>query len=336
MPSSNPTRRRVVAAGGLGLVASLAGCSLNRRTDGDDGGTSRQLALSLSRLDGSLRERYVADLTETEPAWDEAAFDAALDGEEFTTRHHTPFLARGDDDPTYARRNGTYYHLDSLVVGEETVAHPVLRLYEVESAERDEDAPEPVSLGSLPRVDERAVQIAHFAARARGNAGGVPRGLVERDGYVYRDEAAASESELLSPSGPSYVEHRRTVYEVDVARETFHETVYRPDVDAVATSDSEMETILRAELLDARLARDDLSSEERDVLIEARRREGYRESHPYSAAFESVLKKLGHWAYLDGDVEKDAGVESGLERRFLAYDDSYVTYTLRFVSGSDE
>lgn len=326
MPSTELTRRRALAACGLGLIASLGGCSQSSPDGGED--ASRKLSLSLSPLDGSLRERYVVDLTETRPPWDEVAFDAALNGTAYTTQHRTPFLARGDDEPTYARRNGTYYHLDSLVVGEAEVTRPVLRLYEAD--ESDADA---VPHSSLPRADARAVKVAYFAARARGNVGGVPWGLVERDGYVYRDEEAVATSRILSGSGPSHVEYRGTVYEVEVTEETFHEARYRPDVEPVADSESEMETILRAELLDSRIDRDDLSPEAEDVLRRARA-DSYRESHPYSDAFESVLTALGRWAYLDGNVEKDGRVESGRRRWFLAYDDRYYRYALRFVSES--
>ncbi|WP_336021597.1 hypothetical protein [Halobellus salinisoli] len=329
MPSIPTTRRQVVATGGALLTATLGGCSqtLTRRSETD----SRQLSLSLSSLDGPLRERYVVDLTETRPSWDEAAFNATLNGSTYTTQHRTPFLARGDDGPTYARRNGTYYHLDSHVVGEETVTHPILRLYEVGRPEDLETVRDHVPHSSLPESDQRAVQVAQFAARARGNAGGVPWGLVERDGYVYRNDDAVAASELLDDSGPSHVAFRDTIYEVAIARETFHEAIYEADVDAVADSDSEIESILRAELLDARVSREKLPAEEREILREAMGG-SYRESHPYSSAFESLLEQLGHWAYLDGNIEKDAGVESGLQRHFLLYDDRHFTYTLSFVT----
>ncbi|WP_082677641.1 hypothetical protein [Haloferax sp. Q22] len=328
MPSETTTRRRLLATGGALLTATFSGCSQLRPESETD---ARQLVLSLSPLDGPLRERYVVDLTETRPPWDETAFNITLDGEEYTTQHHTPFLARGDDTPTYARRNGTYYHLDSLVVGEETVTHPVLRLFEVGRPDELETVPDHVTHSSLPEADQRAVRIAYFAARARGNAGGVPRGLVQRDGYVYRDDDAAGASDLLEEAGPSHVEYRDAVYEVEVTRETFHEAVYRADVDPVADSASEVETVLRASLLDARVTRADLSQAEREILREATV-ESYRESYPYSTAFASLLKRLGHWSYLDGNVEKDAGVETGSERRFLLYDERYFTYGLRFTS----
>ncbi|QLG29484.1 hypothetical protein HUG10_11100 [Halorarum halophilum] len=288
--------------------------------------------MSLSSLEGSLRERYVTDLSETRPPWDERAFDATLNGSTFTTQHRSPFPARGDDEPMYARRNGTYYHLDSHVVGEETVGHPVLRLYEVGDQDDPESVPDHVARSALPDVDRRAIRIAHFAARARGNVGGVPWDLVERDGYVYRDEEAIAASDLLDESGPSHVEHRGTIYEVEVTEETFHEAIYRADVDPVAESEAELETILRASLLDARIDRDDLSLGERDVLRRAMN-DSYRESHPFSDAFRSVLKRLNRWPYLDGNVEKDAGVESGRQRRFLLYGDRYFQFTLWFASG---
>ncbi len=326
MPSNETTRRRVLTAGGLVAAAALGGCSqvLPDRSDDD-----RRLVLTLSPLDGPLRERYVENLTETRNPSDEAAFDAALTGEEYTTQGHPPFFARNDDELTYARRNGTYYRLDSHVVGERTVEHPVLRLYEVAG----ENAPDGAPQSSLPKADRRAVRIAYFAARARGNPGGVPWGLVEHGGYVYHDEEAIAASELLAESGPSHVAYRNAVYEVRVARETFHEAVYRPDVDPVADTDAELEAILRASLLDARVARADLSEAEREVLRQATR-DRYAESHPYSDAFASVLKRLGERAYVDGDVQKDAGEVSVQGLQYLLYDGRYYRFVLQFVTES--
>ena len=326
MPSSNLTRREVLAFGGLATVATLGGCSQRYQFGKDE--SSAHLVLSLSELEGSLRERYVVDLTETRPPWDEEAFNATLDGTTYTTRHHTPFLTRGEDEPTYAQRNGTYYHLDSEIVDEKTVEHPVLRLYEVAD---EADISDVVPHSSLEQVDKQAVQIAWFAARARDNRGGVPWGLVERDGYVYRDPDALEASALLDESGPFYVEHRDTVYEVEITRETFHEAVYRPDVDSVADSDSQMETVLRAAVLDSRVSRDELSEGERSILRGAVG-DSYSEQHPYSEAYEGVLKKLGQWAYVDGNIRKDGRIESGLHRRYLLYDGRYFSYTLRFMS----
>ncbi|CQR52923.1 MULTISPECIES: hypothetical protein [Haloferax] len=328
MPSPTTTRRRLLATGGTLLTAALGGCS-QALSDSETG--SRQLVFSLFPFDGSLRERYVVDLAETRPPWDEDAFNTTLNGTEYTTQSRRPFPARGDDTPTYARRNGTYYHLDALVVGEETVTHPVLRLFEVGRTDKLEHVPDHVAHSSLPEVDQQAVQVAFFAARARGNTGGVPNGLVQRDGYVYRDDDAAGASDLIGERGASHVEYRDIIYEVELTRETFHEAVYRADVDPVAESAAEIETILQAAVLDARVTREELSQAEREVLRQATA-EPYRESHPYSTAFESLLKKLGHWVYLDGNVEKDADVDPDLERRFLRYDDRYFSYTLRFTT----
>ena len=326
MPSRKLTRRKLLTFGGLATVATLSGCSQPYQFGNNK--SSDYLVISLSQLDSTLRDRYVADLTETRPPWDEEAFNATLNGTAYTTQHHPPFFTRGEDDPTYAQRNGTYYHLDSQITDEKTVEHPILRLYEVED---ETDASEVVPHSSLEQVDKQAVQIAWFAARARGNKGGVPWELAERDGYVFRDPNAIETSDLLDESGPSYVEHRDTVYEVQITRETFHEAVYQPDVDPVADSDSQMETILRAAVLDSRISRDELSEEERSLLREAIW-DSYSEQHPYSDAYEGVLKKLDQWAYLDGDIEKDGRIESGLRQRYLLYDDRYFSYTLRFMS----
>lgn len=326
MPSTRSTRRQLLAGGSIALAAAVGGCAdlVTQSTER----SPQQLELSLSERDGPLRERFVVDLAETDPPWDEEAFEAALRGESFTTRHHTPFLARGDDDPTYTRHDGTYYHLDSVVVGEETVTNPVVRLYEVGRVDELDDPPEYVSQSSLPQPDERAVQIAYFVARARGDTGGVPWEFVERGGYVYRQDEAIAASALLADDGPGHVEVRDTVYEVSVSREEFHEAVYRPDVDPVADQPAEMETILRADLLTARLSRETISEEQQEILRSARG-EGYRESHPFSEAYEDLLKALDQWPYLDGDVENDA--VAGRSRHLLLYGDRYFAYRVSFV-----
>ena len=327
MSSKKLTRREVLTVGGLASAGALSGCSQLYRFDNDE--PVDHLVLSLSELEGSLRSRYVADLTKTRPPWDEEAFNAALNGTTYTTQHHTPFLTRGEDEPTYAQRNGTYYHLDSHIIDEKSVEHPILRLYEVAD---ETDVPEAVPHSSLKQVDKQAVQIAWFAARARGNRGGVPWALAQRDGYVYTDPDAIRTSDLLGESDPSYVEHRDAVYEVQITREIFHEAVYQPDVDPVAESDSQMEAILRAAILDSHVSPDELSEEERGILQEALR-DPYSEQHPYSDAYEGVLEKLDQWAYVDGNIEKDGRIESGLQQRYLLYDDRYFSYTLRFMSG---
>lgn len=325
MCAPKPSRRQVISGGVAAMLATSAGCldvfsdvagTENGRDDAD-----RVLTLTLDRIDGSLRDRYVEDLAETEPDWDEEAFDATLDGEVYTTQYRKPFFDR-PDDPVYAEREGTYYRLGSVVVDEATTTRPVLRLFGGDD-DADGDA-----TAQLPAGDERAVRIAHMAARARGNVGGMPVGLVERGGYVYRDEDAVEASQLLSSDGPDRVVHRDKSYRVEVSRETFHEPVYRATADPVAESPERMEAILRAKFVEARFARDDRSREALEVLREAQHG-GYSESHPYSSGYEEVLRALHERAYLDGNIRKDA-TASRSNRTMLLYDDVYYEYRLRF------
>ncbi|MFW6000173.1 MAG: hypothetical protein ACOCPY_01815, partial [Halorubrum sp.] len=125
-----PSRRRLLAgalAGGIG--AATAGC-LGTGGDGDpsDGnpsdGDGAELRLSLSRIDGTLRDRYVHGRDDPPEGWDEAALDAALAGESHTTQHRKPFFA-SPDDPAYVDHEGTYYQLGSVVVDEVAETYPV-------------------------------------------------------------------------------------------------------------------------------------------------------------------------------------------------------------------
>jgi hypothetical protein len=271
----------------------------------------------------------VVDFADTERPRDSEAFEAALAGESYTTQGRTPFGAR-PDDPTYARHEGTYYRLGSVVVNERAVTHPVVRLSAVADAGAV-DAPDAVVAETLSEADETAVHVAHMAARARGNEGGVPWGLVRRGGYVFRDDDAAAESQLVGADAPSHVIYHDTVFELDVRRERFHEPVHRATVEPVAASPERIEAILRAKFVDARLSGDDLSGQARSILRDARG-EGYAESHPYSEPYRQVLTALHARAYLDGNVEKDAYAEEPGVGMTL-YDGSYYRYRLRFLAG---
>ena len=329
------SRRQFLAASGLAATAAVAGCldaiggTGSNPASGDAG---RSLRLTLSRSGETLRDGFVVDLSDTPPGWDEEAFEATLDGTAYTTRHRKPFFS-ASDDPKYTERDGTYYRLGSVVIDETTTTHPVLRLSEVEGADGDA-SPGGVRASALPDVDRTAVRVAYFAARARGDEGGVPWGLVERSGYVYRGAEAVGASALLAEDGPERVTYREQAYAVEVSRERFHEPVYRATVEPVAQSPEGMEAVLRAKFVDARFAREDLSAEARDV-VTAAAEDGYGEHHPYSEGYREALSNLHARAYLDGDIENDAGVpEDG--RHLLRYDDVYYDYRLRFVpSGGD-
>ncbi|MFC6987957.1 hypothetical protein ACFQJD_03105 [Haloplanus sp. GCM10025708] len=326
MSDSPPSRRRFLSAVVASTVATaLSGC-LGAFDGGDADDSTRVLALTLSRDGRSLREQFVDDLSETRLTHDERAFEAARDGRPYTTRYRTPFDST-PEDPTYTERNGTYYRLDSVVVDEATATRPVLRLSDVGDP-NDSATPDGVAASRLPAVDRKAVEVAYFAARARGNEGGVPWGLVRRGGYVYGSGEAVDASRLLADDGPTHVTYRETVYAVEIDREQFHGPVYRATVEPVAESPERMEAILRAKFVDARISRDALSPAARNVM-ESARTGGYSESHPYSSGYRDVLRAMHERAYLDGDVRKDAGVDDE-GRRMLRYDGAYYDYRLRF------
>jgi hypothetical protein len=329
------SRRRVFAGGLAAAAAATAGCLEGSVTGGpadDDDGDDRVLVLTLDDAGDTLRNDAVVDPAAAGPRWDEAAFAAARDGERYTTRYRKPFPS-ATDEPTYAVHEGTYYQLHSVVVDEAETTRPVLRLFEVAESDAGDGA-DVVERSALPEGDRRAVQIAHFSARARGNPGGVPIGLVERGGYVYRDEEASDASDLLAANGPDRVAYRDSVYRVEVARERFYEPVHRAVAEPVAESPERMEAILRAHTVGARIGDDDLSTDARNV-IEAARRGGYEESHPYSDGYAEVLRAFHERPYLDGNIRKDAGwSESGSER--IRYEDRYYDYQLRFLSAASD
>lgn len=330
MTDLKPSRRRVLAGGLAAAAGAAAGCLEGSVTGGpadDDEGDDRVLALTLDDAGDTLRDDAVVDLAAAGPRWDEAAFAAARDGERYTTQYRKPFPS-ATDEPTYAVHEGTYYRLRSVVVDEAEATRPVLRLFGVAESDAGDGA-DVVERSALPEGDRRAVRIAHFSARARGNPGGVPIGLVERGGYVYRDEESIDASDLLAANGPDRVAYRDGVYRIEVARERFYEPVHRAVAEPVAESPERMEAILRAHTVGARIGDGDLSTDARDV-IETARHDGYEESHPYSDGYAEVLRAFHERPYLDGNIRKDAGwSESGSER--IRYGDRYYDYRLRFL-----
>ena len=334
-----PSRRRLLAgalAGGIGAAA--AGC-LGTGGDGDPGdddpgdGDGPELRLSLSRIDGSLRERYVRDPDDPPEEWDEAALDAALAGESYATQYRKPFFA-APDDPAYVLRDGTYHRLGSVVVDEVAETYPVLRLFAVDGEGSGGDGEPAVDAGEggdLPGADQRAVHIAHFAARARGNVGGYPVGLVERGGYAYRAESARADSALLADDGPDRVTYRDTTYRIEIERERFHEAVYRPTAEPVAESPERMEAILRATFVGPRIESDGLSAEARRIVEQADIEE-YSETHPYSDAYIELLRAIDARPFIDGNVRKDAGI-SETEEEMIRYGDEYYERYLRVLDG---
>ncbi|PSP52884.1 hypothetical protein BRC74_05455 [Halobacteriales archaeon QH_7_68_42] len=297
------SRRGFLAAAAAVGTSALAGCGGDDEDSGNE--SDRELALALTHVDGPLHETRVLDLAERDPDWEMAAFEAARDGETHTTQYRTPFFSR-PDDPVYVLDGGTYYRLGSVVVDEVATTHPVVRLYGADSTtETGTESSDPVAASDLPESDERG-------------------------GYVYRSEEAIAASDLLAADGPNRVSYRDTVYAVEVTEERFHEPIYRATAEAVAESPDGMEATLRAKFVDTRVDREGLSREARDALREARG-EGYAESHPYSSAYEELLRALAAWAYIDGNIEKDADGRVRGDRLCL-YDREYYDCILQFRS----
>ena len=323
------SRRQLLASGLVAGVTTTAGClGLGSDTVTTDAQTA--LVLSLTRVEGPLRNRFVNKRTAPSDYWDEQAIDAALNDEHYTIQYRKPFFA-SPEDPAYVVHNGTYYQLGSVIVDEATETHPVLRLFESEDA-----AATPVDGGedgALPEPDQRAVYIAHLAARARGNEGGFPSELVQRGGYVYRSETARNGSSLLGENGPDYVTYRDTTYRVAVTTERFHEPVYRPTARPVAETPEQMEAILRATFVGPRVSEADLSTEAREIVIGARA-DGYSEAYPFSDAYKELLRALDKRAYIDGNIRKDAGVRED-HKRMLQYEGRYYEYALRITGSPD-
>lgn len=252
----------------------------------------------------------------------------------YETTHQTPFPTSHPESPEYVEHEGTYYRLGHVVVGEERVRHPVLRLYDVGEDSDLDETPAHVGSHELPRVDVRAVKRASLAARARGNMGGVPWRIVERGGSVYRDPDAVESSELLADDGPNHVGHLGRVYRVETAVERFDETVYRADVDAVADSEATFREVVDARYLDARLSEKELSAAQRDILTEAEAGD-YRAKHPYPEPLRELLKAMGRRAYLDGNISKDSVDPEEFGHGLVKIDESYLRFDIALYTPTE-
>lgn len=93
-----------------------------------------------------------------------------------------------------------------------------------------------------------------------------------------------------------------------------------------------MEAILRAALVGARVRENDLSSDARRILTDADA-DSYSETHPFSDAYEELLRAIDKRPYIDGNIRKDAGVGDGKE--LIQYGDTYYREYLRLDDGSD-
>jgi hypothetical protein len=164
--------------------------------------------------------------------------------------------------------------------------------------------------------------------------GGYPSGLVQRGGYVYRSQAARDESDLLTGDGPDQVTFRETTYEVELTHEQFHEPIYRPLAEPVAETPERMETILKATFVGARVSQADLSSAAQRIFTEARGSD-YTETHPFSDAYEELLIALDKRPYIDGNIQKDAGIR-GTNHEMIQYEDTYYEQDLRIGADADE
>jgi hypothetical protein len=149
---------------------------------------------------------------------------------------------------------------------------------------------------------------------------------------VYRSQAARDGSDLLVEDGPTHVTYRETTYEVEITRERFHEPIYRPTAEPVAEDPDRMEAILRAALVGARVRENDLSSAARRIITDADTN-SYSETHPFSDAYEELLRAIDKRPYIDGNIRKDAGVRD--ETEMIQYGDAYYRYYLRLDEGSD-
>ena len=319
--------RRAFLAGGLATVTSASAGCLGVFQDSEPT-DPRELQLALDQSSGTLRERYVFDREDPPTYWVDGALEAALTDESFTVTGRRPFGPRPEESE-YVHDEGTYYLVDAVVVDETSDVRPVLRLSTVDAEPNEVDA---ISAETLPEIDQQAVDVAWKAARARGNVGGVPWGLVQRGGFVYPAEGS-DRSRLLGADALDRIEYRGNVYAVTVARETFHRPVYRPTAHAVATTEGRMEAILRAQLVDARFDRDDVSDAAHEIIIEATQT-SYAESHPYSTEYRDLLRAMHKRGYIDGNIEKDAGLGDS-HTGTIRYDDIYYEYDLRFVGGAE-
>lgn len=315
-------RNALTGAGALGLSA-LAGC-LQFGTSTE---TALEYTLRTDRIDNLVGRAIWLPPETASPLRTvrREAWQAVTAGERYTAYGYKPLQEK------YTEREGTFYHIDTLVTGRKEIQRPILRLAWTGRVDELDPVPAYVHRDDLPGIDRGAVMSAYFAARSRENGGEAPQRLIEKGGHVYRllDRA---ESELAPEPEHTHVRVHDTILKVSVSEARLVEPAYTSQATAVANSRNEFAEIADATLVDARASSESLSSDTVQIFRRSEGGDGYTEQTPLSESFRELIRALELRAFLWGSPSERQ--LRGTNQNVLEYDEEYYTFDL-FISEAD-
>lgn len=302
------TRRRILHLAGA-ATAALAGCGA---TPFESGESARAYTLDVEPIAASPVDNALYEPSDDPlfglPARETLA--AILPDGRHTTAGYRPV-----PEGAYVEHEGSYYRTAVVITGRTPRRRTLVRVDPVPKADVPANA---TRLDSLDRPSARVLKILHSDEQTGGE--GSSAELLSGDAYVLR-RPAERESELaageLTGSVVTMTDSGAWSYRVDVTRERVEETAYTTVAVPVADSRDAFREVVFASRIDAELGPGDLPAAERERLAAAIESGDYRETEPLSAAFASLLDRLG---------VRD--VEGAVTGRRLWYDGEYYRYAV--------
>lgn len=302
------SRRRLLHAGGIALLAGCGSVSVGESTDAGPQHTVSLDAIRVSPVEHALYEPSDDSLF-GDPA--RTALAAIIPEGRHSTLGYVPI-----SDGLYVERDSRYYETVRFVTDRRETQRTLVRAESVEDGDVPADAP---NVESLPRPDARVVKILHsslttgresVAGQLRQDGAYVLRRPAERSGPLASGELDDSVVRL-TPDGSFAVRVRSTT-------ERITEPVHTVTAVTVADTADQFREVVFATRIDATVSPEQLTPDQRSVLRRARR-DRYTESGEVSPQLRGVLDAFG--------VDVDDGSTDGL----VVYDEQL----FRFVAFLD-
>lgn len=277
------SRRQTLRVAGSAVTVGLAGCS--RDAFGPEDATAYELhvdRIATEPVPWALYEPDDGDLF-GEPA--RTALDTVVPEGQYTTHGFVPV-----PEGSYVEHEGRYFRMEQFVTGRSTLERPVVRVESVDEEAVPDDA---VAVDSLDQPSARPLKILHAHAVTDGASGAAD--LLQGDGYVMV-RPAGRESRLATGLDGRIVtmtEDGAFAYRVDVRRERLTLTDHTVAAVVVAESRDMFREVVLGSQVDVDVETVDLPADARDLLDGAIARGRYTETGDPSAAFETLLRRLG-------------------------------------------
>ena len=280
------------------IAASLAGCFGSR--EGSSGFTARSRRLS----EGNVTEAFAEQPADLSAAQSALVDDLVSNETAIRVGNQRSELF---EDGTYVVSNGTYYLINRVETGSESVERPVLRAHRVNSSDIVGEA---VPLDSYSDGDYRPVRrTVIFAFRGHPN------------GYVFHSPPEDT-SQLRPDPAYEYVEYQDEFFRLTLTEKVVDADRYEYSITELAAGSQEFEAYIRRKRNITRISPRELPPETRDVFDQIIQRDEYDAWSPFSDAEQDVLDRL--------DVTQK-GI--GTDKRTIAYNGSYYEIIVRWSHG---